>query len=56
MGPTDCFMDPWKDENQRKELMFETTREVMDPYGFETNDYCMLQVKSVKKGNFLMFS
>ena len=37
----DGFMDPWKDENQRKELMFETTRETMDPYGFETNGYCI---------------
>ena len=41
MRLADGFMDPWKDGNQRKELMFETAREAMDPYGFETNYYCM---------------
>ena len=35
------FMDPWKDENPLRELMFGTTKEAMDPYDFETNDYCM---------------
>lgn len=35
------FMDPWKDENQLRELMFGTTKEAMEPYDFDTNDYCM---------------
>jgi hypothetical protein len=35
------FMDPWKDENQLKKMMFGTTKETMEPYDFETNDYCM---------------
>jgi hypothetical protein len=37
----DGFMDPWKDENQLEELMFETTKEALKPYDFETNKWCM---------------
>ena len=35
------FMDPWKDENQLEELMFETTKEALDPFDFKTNKWCM---------------
>ena len=37
----DGFMDPWKDENQLEELMFEITKEAFKPYDFETNKWCM---------------
>ena len=37
----DGFMDPWKDENQLEELMFETTKGALKPYDFETNNWCM---------------
>ena len=35
------FMDPWKDENHLEELMFEITKEALEPYDFETNKWCM---------------
>jgi hypothetical protein len=37
----DGFMDPWKDENQLQELMFEITKEALKNYDFETNNWCM---------------
>ena len=49
---TDGFMDPCKDGNQWKEMMFETTREAMDPYGFEINDYFMFAGEIGKERKF----
>jgi hypothetical protein len=37
----DGFVDPWRDENQLEEMMFETTKEALKPYDFETNNWCM---------------
>jgi hypothetical protein len=30
------FMNPWKDENQWEELIFEEKKEALNPYDFET--------------------
>ena len=35
-------MNPWKDENELREMIFGTTKEAMEPYDFETNNYCMI--------------
>ena len=37
----DGFMDPWKNENQLEELMFETAKYSLKYYDFETNKWCM---------------
>ena len=52
MRPADGFMDPWKDGNKQKELMFEKTRKAMGPYDFETNDYCMFAGEIGKERQF----
>ena len=52
MRPYDGFMDPSKDGNQQKELMFETKREAMDPHGFETNYYSMFAGEIGKERQF----
>ena len=35
------LMDPWEDENQWEELIFENTKGTLKPYDFETNNWCM---------------
>ena len=36
------FMNPQKDENELREMIFGTTKEAMEPYDLETNNYCMI--------------
>ena len=42
MGLVNGLMDPLEDQNKLRELMFETIKEAIRPYDFETNDWCVL--------------
>ena len=42
MGLVNGIIDPFEDKNQLRDLMFEKTKEVVRPYDFKTNDWCMV--------------
>ena len=41
MGLVNGIIDPLEDKNQLRDLIFETTKEIVRPYDFKSNDWCM---------------